>query len=46
MITNSQEDKGSIINCELAGENKLYDVNVRESRLENCEIYEVDDIRD
>ena len=46
MITNSQEDKGSIINCELAGENKLYDVNARESRLENCEIYEVDDIRD
>lgn len=45
-ITNSQADKGSIVNCELAGENKLYDVNARESRLENCEIYEVDDIRD
>lgn len=45
-IINSQKDKGSIINCELVGENKLSDVNARDSRLEGCEIYEVDDIRD
>ena len=45
-IINSQKDKGSIVNCELVGENKLSDINARDSRLEGCEIYEVDDIRD
>lgn len=43
-IINSQRDKGLIVNCELVGENKLLNVNARDSRLEGCEIYEAEDI--